>query len=105
MITADKLVRRALLFELRQKLTDDLMARQVNTRRLAAMLSGFVATPQRIRRQEHLEEGIVNATAITKLITSPLDRTVFYQPEIGPSHQCAISVFDGLFGINAKTQS
>lgn len=88
---ADKLVRRALLFELRQKLTDDLMARQVNTRRLAAILSGFVATPQQIRRQERLEEGIVNATAITKLITSPLDRTVFYQPEIGPSHQCAIT--------------
>ncbi|CAH7026598.1 Aerobic cobaltochelatase cobT subunit [Vibrio chagasii] len=90
-IAADKLVRRALLFELRQKLTDDLMTRQVNTRRLTAMLSGFVATPQRVRHQEHLEEGIVNATSITKLITSPSDRTVFYQPEIGPSHQCAIT--------------
>ena len=36
-------------------------------------------------------EGIVNATTITKLITSPLDRAVFYQPEIGASHQCAIT--------------
>ncbi|OMO28843.1 cobaltochelatase CobT-related protein [Vibrio lentus] len=90
-IAADKLVRRALLLELRQKLTDDIMARQVNTRRLAAMLTRFVATPQRNRRQDHLEEGIVNATTITKLITSPLDRTVFYQPDIGASHQCAIT--------------
>ncbi|WP_416222615.1 cobaltochelatase CobT-related protein, partial [Vibrio sp. OPT18] len=86
-----KLVRRALLLELRQKLTDDIMARQVNTRRLAAMLTSFVATPQRNRRQDHLEEGIVNATTITKLVTSPLDRTVFYQPDIGTSHQCAIT--------------
>ncbi|MEZ9048950.1 cobalamin biosynthesis protein CobT [Vibrio sp. 10N.247.311.64] len=90
-IAADKLVRRALLLELRQKLTDDIMARQVNTRRLAAMLTSFVATPQTNRRQDHLEEGIVNATTITKLITSPLDRTVFYQPDIGASHQCAIT--------------
>lgn len=90
-VAADKLVRRALLLELRQKLTDDIMARQVNTRRLAAMLTRFVATPQRNRRQDHLEEGIVNATTITKLITSPLDRAVFYQPEIGASHQCAIT--------------
>ena len=90
-IAADKLVRRALLLELRQKLTDDIMARQVNTRRLAAMLTSFVATPQRNRRQDHLEEGIVNATTITKLITSPLDSTVFYQPDIGASHQCTIT--------------
>ena len=90
-VSADKLVRRALLLELRQKLTDDLMARQVNTRRLAAMLTSFVATPQRNRRQDHLEEGIVNATTITKLITSPLDRAVFYQPDIGASHQCDIT--------------
>ncbi|MDL5027555.1 cobalamin biosynthesis protein CobT [Vibrio sp. TMPB1044] len=90
-VAADKLVRRALLLELRQKLTDDIMARQVNTRRLAAMLTSFVATPQRNRRQDHLEEGIVNATTITKLITSPLDRAVFYQPDIGASHQCAIT--------------
>ncbi|MEZ8398962.1 cobalamin biosynthesis protein CobT [Vibrio splendidus] len=90
-VAADKLVRRSLLLELRQKLTDDIMARQVNTRRLAAMLANFVATPQRNRRQDHLEEGIVNATTITKLITSPLDRTVFYQPDIGASHQCAIT--------------
>ncbi|WP_210472568.1 cobaltochelatase CobT-related protein [Vibrio crassostreae] len=90
-VSADKLVRRALLLELRQKLTDDIMARQVNTRRLAAMLTRFVATPQKNRRQDHLEEGIVNATTITKLITSPLDRTVFYQPEVGASHQCAIT--------------
>ncbi|EAQ55546.1 Cobalamin biosynthesis protein CobT [Vibrio sp. MED222] len=90
-VAADKLVRRALLLELRQKLTDDIMARQVNTRRLAAMLTSFVATPQRNRRQDHLEEGIVNAPTITKLITSPLDRTVFYQPDIGVSHQCAIT--------------
>ncbi|WP_373960289.1 cobalamin biosynthesis protein CobT [Vibrio gigantis] len=91
MVAADKLVRRALLLELRQKLTDDIMARQVNTRRLAAMLTSFVATPQRNRRQDHLEEGIVNATTITKLITSPLDRAVFYQPDIGASHQCTIT--------------
>ncbi|WP_061016427.1 cobaltochelatase CobT-related protein [Vibrio splendidus] len=90
-VSADKLVRRALLLELRQKLTDDIMARQVNTRRLAAMLTSFVATPQRNRRQDHLEEGIVNATTITKLVTSPLDRAVFYQPDIGASHQCAIT--------------
>ncbi|NOH92898.1 cobalamin biosynthesis protein CobT [Vibrio sp. AIC-3] len=90
-IAADKLVRRTLLLELRQKLTDDIMARQVNTRRLAAMLTSFVATPQRNRRQDHLEEGIVNATTITKLVTSPLDSTVFYQPDIGTSHQCAIT--------------
>ncbi|TKF79442.1 cobalamin biosynthesis protein CobT [Vibrio kanaloae] len=90
-VAADKLVRRALLLELRQKLTDDIMARQVNTRRLAAMLTSFVATPQRNQRQDHLEEGIVNATTINKLITSPLDRTVFYQPDIGTSHQCAIT--------------
>ncbi|MEZ9723394.1 cobalamin biosynthesis protein CobT [Vibrio splendidus] len=90
-IAADKLVRRALLLELRQKLTDDIMARQVNTRRLAAMLTRFVATPQTNRHQDDLEEGIVNATTITKLITSPLDRTVFYQPDIGASHQCAIT--------------
>lgn len=90
-VAADKLVRRALLLDLRQKLTDDIMARQVNTRRLAAMLTRFVATPQTNRRQDHLEEGIVNATTITKLITSPLDRTVFYQPDIGASHQCAIT--------------
>ncbi|MEZ8061250.1 MULTISPECIES: cobaltochelatase CobT-related protein [Vibrio] len=90
-VAADKLVRHALLLDLRQKLTDDIMARQVNTRRLAAMLTRFVATPQTNRRQDHLEEGIVNATTITKLITSPLDRTVFYQPDIGASHQCAIT--------------
>ena len=90
-VAADKLVRRALLLELRQKLTDDIMARQVNTRRLAAMITSFVATPQRNRRQDHLEEGIVNATTITKLVTSPLDRAVFYQPDIGASHQCAIT--------------
>ncbi|TKE95399.1 cobalamin biosynthesis protein CobT [Vibrio kanaloae] len=90
-VAADKLVRRALLLGLRQKLTDNIMARQVNTRRLAAMLTSFVATPQRNQRQDHLEEGIVNATTINKLITSPLDRTVFYQPDIGTSHQCAIT--------------
>lgn len=90
-VGAETVVRQALLLELRQKLTDDMMARQVNTRRLAAILSSIVQTPQRNKRQDHLEEGIVNANTITKLVTSPLERTIFSQPELGASHQCAIT--------------
>ncbi|PCD86518.1 Aerobic cobaltochelatase subunit CobT [Vibrio mediterranei] len=90
-VRGDTLVRRALLLDLRQKLTDDMMARQVNTRRLAAILSSIVQTPQHNKRQDHLEEGVVNADTLTKLVTSPLERSIFSQPELGISHQCAIT--------------
>lgn len=90
-VNADSLVRTALLSELRQKLTDDILTRQINTRRLAAQLSTLVGTCSHSQNEQYLEEGTVDALAITKIITSPIDRTIFYQPKIAITSECAIS--------------
>ncbi|PAU38482.1 cobalamin biosynthesis protein CobT [Vibrio coralliilyticus] len=88
---ATSLVRHALLDELRQKLTDDMMARSINTRRLAAMLASSVLMPEQNCHRDQLEEGIVDAAAITRVVTSPHDRHIFFQTDIGASSNVAIS--------------
>ncbi|GAL22722.1 aerobic cobaltochelatase CobT subunit [Vibrio maritimus] len=82
-VNADSLVRTALLSELRQKITDDILSRQINTKLLAAQLIAIVGTLSHSKKEQYLEEGTVDAHALTKVITSPMERTVFYQPKIG----------------------
>lgn len=90
-VNADSLVRTALLSELRQKITNDILSRQINTRRLAALLSTIVGTLSHSKKERYLEEGTVDAHALTKVITSPMERTVFYQPKLGIASDCALS--------------
>ena len=60
-----------------------MMARSINTRRLAAMLANSVLMPEQNCHRDQLEEGIVDAAAITRVVTSPHDRHVFFQTDIG----------------------
>lgn len=90
-LSAHSLVRDELLKELRQKLTDDMMARRINTRHLAVLLSNTLKTQERIQRQNNLEEGIIDSSTITRIITSPLDRNIFFQTKLGSSCQTAIT--------------
>jgi cobaltochelatase CobT len=78
-ITADKLIRPALLKTLRQQLDQKVQQAGLNVQRLSRLLQSVFATPHRNGWDFGLEEGYIDGNRLAQLITSPAEQAIFKQ--------------------------
>ena len=87
-----KLVRAAQLSKLREKLDKRLREQSINSHRLARYLQQLFATPQLSGWSFGEEDGVLDASRLARLLTSPDDRRLFRKEAAKPSMDCVVSI-------------
>ncbi len=76
-LAAASLVRPALLRELRLKLDEDIAGAQLNSARLSRQLEALLCQPSASGWHSGQEEGLIDGSRLSQLITSPAERRLF----------------------------
>ncbi|PSW21729.1 cobalt chelatase [Photobacterium sanctipauli] len=90
-VHAAKLVRQALLTQLREQLDSQLQHQGINVRQLSRQLANCLYQPQRDGLQYGEEEGYIDGRRLSQLLSSPNERRLFCQEQYRPSPNSTVS--------------
>lgn len=90
-ITAASQVRKTLLREYRERLDKRITEQGINLSRLARMLSAVLAQPQRDGWLFGQEEGRIDGSRLSQLISSPAERRLFRLDQYKPAADCLVT--------------
>lgn len=91
-VAAGSLVRRALLRENRERLDRATAEQGINLPRLARRLGAVLWEPRHDGWAFGQEEGRIDGRRLAQLVGSPTERRLFYQDQIKPGTDCAVSL-------------
>lgn len=91
-VQAGDLVRRALLREYRERLDERIAAQGINLPRLARLFASILAVPRRDGWLSGEEEGRIDGSRLSQLVSSPAERRLFRRERFRPAADCLVSI-------------